>query len=355
MFKEIRSKFSDFKALFISDPINVRYLTGFTGSRGMILITKRNAYFFTDFRYIEYAKKIVPKEFKIIQLDKKWKKDWPRLLKKLRITSIGFEEDFLTVSRLSGLKKISKGVKFKKAGGIIEQIRQIKSEKELRLTKKSQEINEKILKNVKGILKKGISEKDIEWFILSKTREYGCEEPAFNPIVAFGNNSSIPHHQNGDRKLKKGDVILIDMGVKYQGYCSDMTRTFFTKPPSRLQIKVYETVLAAQKAAIAEVKNKASIFAVNKAARNIIDKAGYTENFQHGLGHGTGLNIHELPNLGAEKDAKLQQNMITTIEPGIYIEKDFGVRIEDMVIISRSGNCNITKVKKELADAIIKI
>jgi len=355
MLKEIRSKFSNFKALFISDPINVRYLTGFTGSRGMILITKKKAYFFTDFRYIEYAKKIIPKEFQVIEVNKKWKKDWPTLLKKLRISSIGFEENFLTVSKLSGLKKISKGIKFKKAGNIIEQIRQIKTNEELRLTKKSQKINEKILQDVKKILKKGISEKDVEWFILSKTREYGCEEPAFNPIVAFGSNSSIPHHQNSNRKLKKGDVVLIDMGVKYKGYCSDMTRTFFTKKPSTLQAKVYNIVLSAQKAAIHKLKHGASIFTINKAARNIIDKAGYKENFQHGLGHGTGLNIHELPNLGAEKDTKLQQNMITTIEPGIYIEKDFGIRIEDMVIISRSGNCNITKARKELADAIIKI
>jgi len=355
MLEKIRNKFSGFKALFVSDPINIRYLTGFMGTHGLILITKRKAYFFTDSRYIEYAKKIVPKEFQIIQLDKKWKKDWPGLLKKLRIDSIGFEEDFLTVSKLAGLKKISKGVNFKKAGGIIENIRQIKSKKELILTKKSQEINEKILEDIKHFIKKGITEKDLEWFILTKTREYGCEAPAFNPIIAFGDHSSIPHHQNSDRKLKKGDVVLIDMGTKYQGYCSDMTRTFFTQKPSKLQTEVYELVLSAQKAAIKELRDQVSIFRVNKAARNIIDKAGYKDNFQHGLGHGTGLNIHELPNLGAEKDAKLQQNMITTIEPGIYIENNFGIRIEDMVIISRNGSTNITNAKKELTDAIIKI
>lgn len=355
MLQEIRKKFKNFNALFISNPVNVYYLTGFTGTRGLILITRKKAYFLTDFRYLEYAKKIVPKEFQIIQLDKKWKKDWPGFIKKLRVNSIGFEEDFLTVNKLSGLKKISKGVKFRKSGNIIEKIREVKSEKELLLMTKAQRINERILKDVIKFLKAGRTEKEVEWFIIEKIHEYKGEEPSFPPIVAFGNHTSIPHHQNTNSKLKKGDVILIDMGVKYKHYCSDMTRVFFTKNPLPLQEKVYKTVLKVQKSAINKIKADIHISRVRNAALNIIKKEGYEENFQHALGHGIGLDIHELPNLGTSKPYKLKKNIITTIEPGIYLEKNFGVRIEDMVIITGTGYKNITKAPKELKDAIIKL
>lgn len=355
MLNEIRKRFKNFQALFISSPTNVYYLTGFTGSRGLILITRKKAYFFTDFRYFEYAKKIAPKEFSVIQIDKKWKKDWPKLLKKLKIASLGFEENFLTVAQLASLKKISKGVEFKKSDGIIKNIRSIKSDKELRIIKKSQQINDEILREVKKFIKIGRTEREIEWFILEKIREKGGDGPSFNPIVAFGEHSSVPHHQNTDRKLKKGDVVLIDMGVMYKHYASDMTRTFFTKTPTKKQEEVYKSVLNAQKAAIKTLKSGITNIKLNKAATDVIKKAGYLENFQHALGHGTGLDIHELPNLGAEKAFKLKENMITTIEPGIYLEKNFGVRVEDMLIISRTGSINITKAPKELKDAILKI
>jgi Xaa-Pro aminopeptidase len=355
MFNRIRKRFKNFQALFISNPINVYYLTGFSGSRGLILITQRKAYFFTDFRYIKYAKKIIPKEFKIIQIDKKWKKDWPKLLEKFKIKSLGFEENYLTVYQRDSLKKISKGVKFKKSHFIIEKIREIKTKEEITLIKKSQQINEKILADTLKFLKEGKTEKEIEWFILNKIHEYKADGPSFNPIIAFGTHSSIPHHQNTNKKLKKGDIVLIDMGVKYKGYCSDMTRTFFTKSPTKLQEKVYNTVLKAQKSAIKILKNNIYSSKINKAATDIIKEAGYIKNFQHALGHGVGLEIHELPNLGAEKSVKLKSNMVTTIEPGIYLEKNFGVRIEDMVIIESTKNQNITKAPKKLSDVIIKI
>jgi Xaa-Pro aminopeptidase len=355
MLNEIRKQFGNFKALFISSPTNIYYLTGFTGSRGLILITKRKAYFFTDFRYLEYAKKIVPKEFTVVQIDKKWKKDWPKLMKKLKIDSLGFEEHFLTVYQRDSLKKISKSVRFKKSGQIIENIRKVKSQNELRLIKKSQQINEEILTLVKKFIKVGKTEKEIEWFILEQIHKKGADGPSFNPIVAFGNHSSVPHHQNSNRKLKKGDVVLIDMGVIYKKYCSDMTRTFFTKPPTKLQEKVYKTTLEAQKKAIKMLKAGITNKKINKVALGIIEKAGFKKNFQHAIGHGVGLDIHELPNLGAEKSFKLEENMIATIEPGIYLEKNFGVRIEDMVIISGTGYTNITKAPKELKDAILKI
>ncbi|MFC1647603.1 M24 family metallopeptidase [Patescibacteria group bacterium] len=355
MLNKIRKQFKNYNALFISSPTNVFYLTGFTGSKGLILITKRKSYFFTDFRYLEFAQKIVPKEFEVMQIDKKWKKDWPKLLKKYKIKTLGFEENFLTVNQYVGLKKISKGVKFKKSGSPIEKIREIKSDKELAMIKKSQRINEKVLQETIKFLKSNRTELEVEWFILRKIHELTGEEPSFDPIVAFGSNSSIPHHQNTNRKLKKGHVVLLDMGVKYKKYCSDMTRTFFTAKPTAKQAHVYETTLKAQKAAIAQLRDNVSVKKIVDAAMKPIKQAGYEKNFQHALGHGVGLDIHELPSLGVEKPYKLKTNMITTIEPGIYLLKNFGVRIEDMVIISGTGAQNITKAPKELKDVIIKI
>jgi Xaa-Pro aminopeptidase len=316
----VRKRFKNFNALFISDPLNVYYLTGFTGSRGLILITKRKAYFFTDFRYLEYAQKIVPDDFEVMQIDKKWKQDWPKILKKYKVKELGFEENFLTVNQYAGLKKISKGVKFKKAGNIIEQIREIKQGYEIARLRKSQKINEQVLDEVLNYLKVGRTEVEVEWFIIKAQRELGAEDSSFDPIVAFGSNSAIPHHQNTNRKLKKGHTVLLDMGVKYKHYCSDMTRTFFTDKPTAKQTEVYETVLASQQAAINALKHNAYV-----------------------------------SNVVSEAMKPIKENMITTIEPGIYLPKNFGVRIEDMLIISRTGAQNITNAPKQLKDVIIKI
>ncbi|MFC1599754.1 M24 family metallopeptidase [Patescibacteria group bacterium] len=355
MLKQIRKHFKNFNALFISDPLNVYYLTGFTGSRGLILITKRKAYFFTDFRYLEYAKKIVPDDFEVVQIDKKWKEDWPKILKKFRVKDLGFEENYLTVNQYAGLKKISKGVRFKKAGNIVEQIREIKQGYEIARLRKSQRINEQVLDEALNFLKVGRTESEVEWFIIKAQRELGAEDSSFDPIVAFGSNSAIPHHQNTNRKLKKGHVVLLDMGVKYKHYCSDMTRTFFTAKPTTRQAEIYETVLASQQAAIDSLKHNITVASVVKSAMAPIKEKNLEEYFQHALGHGAGLNIHELPNLGITTPYKLKENMITTIEPGIYLPKNFGVRIEDMLIISRTGAQNITKAPKQLKDVIIKI
>lgn len=355
MLKKIRKQFKNFQALLITDPVNIYYLTRFTGSKAKILITKTKAYFFTDFRYFENAKESVPKPFKVIRINKKWKEDWPKILKKYRIKTLAIEESHLTVKEFFDLKKLSKNTTLKRSNSIIENIREIKNDKEIKLIEQSQSINEKILNDIKKHLKEGISEKDVELFILKKIRDYKADGPSFKPIIAFGKHSSVPHHQNTDHKLKKGDIILIDMGVKYKKYCSDMTRTFFTKTPTDKQKKVYETVLKAQKTAINNLKNNVDSKKIIISAFKIIENAGYADNFQHALGHGVGLEIHELPNMASEKSFKFKENMITTVEPGIYLEKNFGVRIEDMLIIERIGCKNITNVKKEIEDVIIKI
>ena len=178
---------------------------------------------------------------------------------------------------------------------------------------------------------------------------------SFRPIVGFGANSAIPHHQNTDKKFKKGDVVLVDMGFIYGGYCSDMTRTFFTKKPSDLEAQIYNTVLKAQEAAIKHMKIGNTGGDCDKIARDIIAKAGYGKNFGHSLGHGIGLEVHESPNVGPNSKDKLVEHCVITSEPGIYLAGQFGVRIEDMIHVTKKGPVNLAKFPKKLEDVTIKI
>lgn len=354
---EVKKNLKNFDALFITNPANVYFLTGFTGTRGYIVVTKKKAYFLTDARYTENAKSILSSNYTLIEIKKGFKDDWPKFLKKLKIKKIGFEEWHLTYGMLSFYKKLSRGigVTYKASKKIVEKVRRAKTTQEINIIKKSQEINEKVLTDTVKYLKKKPTELEVEKFILNKIMEYGGDGPSFTPIVAFGDHSAVPHHQNTNRKLKKGHVVLLDMGVSYKAYCSDMTRTFFTAKPTKKQIEVYEIVLNAQKAGLNAIHHNAKAKKVFKAGFDTIDKAGYGKYFTHGLGHGIGINIHESPSLSLESKDTLQKNMLTTIEPGIYLPGKFGIRIEDIAIVKQKTHQNITKFKKELKDMIILV
>ncbi len=341
--------------LLITSPSNIRYLSGFTGSKAVILKLSKKTYFFTDSRYFEEASKTIPKDFELAIYEKgKFKESWKKIIKKHRLKEIHFEADHLTYSAVRGWRKLSRPASLKPQTGEIEKLRAIKTTKEIRYTKRSQQINEQIFYTVLDLLKEGIKETEIAWKIREIAHKLDAEDLSFHPIVAFGRGSATPHHKNGPRKLKKGDMILIDMGVKYKGFCSDMTRTLFTKPPSTLEEKVYETVLAAQKNAIKKFKPGITGHKAWRLSADIIEKAGYGENFTHGLGHGTGFQIHESPSLAPKSRDKLEVGMTTTIEPGIYLPNKFGVRIEDIGIITKDGFKNFTTAPKELKQSIIK-
>ncbi|MDD3862071.1 MAG: M24 family metallopeptidase, partial [Candidatus Gracilibacteria bacterium] len=236
-------------SLLITDKSNIAYLSDFTGSNGFMLLTGSEKYLFTDFRYIERAKNTIKKNITIIDSTKLWKdpetleKNWHRILKKHKIKKIFVEENNLTISNFKKIQKISKikgqTIKFFPSSEIIENLREIKSEKEIILITKSQRLNEKVFELIKKFIQKSLCEKakitelDIAWKIKEFAYVNGAEELSFSPIVAFGKNSSSPHHLPGKTILKKGDLILIDMGMKYKGFCSDMTRIIFTKPPTK--------------------------------------------------------------------------------------------------------------------------
>ena len=361
-------------AKLITNKSNIAYLSNFTGSAGFMLLTKKLPYLFTDFRYIERAKQTIHKGIKIINITRVWKnpkelaKTWQSILKKHKIKILGIEESDLTVARYKKFKKISKKIRFINVSGEIEKIREIKTPKEIALIIKSQRINEKVFLTIKKIIQdhcktafskssstKPLREIDIAWMIKKLAHDFGAQDISFNPIVSFGEHSAQPHHEPDTTKLKKGDIIMIDMGMKYQGYCSDMTRMIFTAPPTPKQKEIYDLVLRAQKNAIKKIKAGISGKKADDLSRDIINKAGFKEQYGHAGGHGIGLDIHEIPSLAETYKNPLKPNSVITIEPGIYLEGEFGIRIEDMILVTkqshakgRAGHKNLTKITSDL-------
>jgi len=361
-------------ALLVTNKTNIRYLSGFTGSAGFILLTKTKPILFTDSRYFEGASYKTPKFFKLENISKLWKNEavlkehWLKTLKKYRIKNLGFEGDSISYRQFKKIKALSSKIKFVETSGIVEEIRSVKEPEEIKNIKKSQEINEKVFKKVLAIIRdaaaknKPITEEEIAWKIRVFGHELGAEDVSFAPIVAFGANSSIPHHESGKTRLKKNDIVLIDMGMRYHGYCSDMTRTFFLGTPTPEQKKVYDTVLQAQLTAIQQIKTGIPEQKIDTTCREYISSKKYGKYFTHGTGHGVGLDIHEIPSFHETKssqkttrkkqssrkkpETKLQPDMIVTVEPGIYLTGKFGVRIEDMILVTEKGRQNLTKVEK---------
>lgn len=344
------------QASLITNKSNIRYLSNFTGSSGFILLTKGKTYLFTDFRYIERAKNTIKRGIEIIDTTKVWrnpktlKENWQKILKKHKISNLGVEETNLTVTQYKKFKKISAKIKLTDCSGIIEQKRQIKSKEEIKLVTKSQRINEKVFLAIKKIAqtKKGISELELAWKIKELGNQFGAEDVSFDPIVGFGPNSAIVHHSPTTKKLKKGEIILIDMGMKYKGYCSDMTRMIFTKKPTTKQAEIYNLVLESQLASIKAIKKGITGKKADTVGRKIINDAGYQEQYGHSGGHGIGLDVHESPALSENYKKTFKENMIVTVEPGIYLPGEFGVRIEDMVLVQKSGCKVLTKIRKKL-------
>lgn len=343
------------QAILITSKPNLRYFAGFEGSKGYLLVTQKKVLFLTDFRYMETAKKCLPKNVSVFDIGKKLE-NWKRLINRYKIRILGIEDNDMAILQYKSLRKASKKVKFKKTYPLLQEIREKKQEAEIRDIIKSQRINEKILfRVIKKIVRVGVKEREIAWEIEKLAHNLGTEGVAFSPIVAFSKNSSMPHAKPSNKRLRKGDMILIDMGVVYKGYHSDMTRTFFTVQPTEKQRKVYETVLKAQEKAIKVLHSGITGRKADKTARNVIEKAGYGENFGHASGHGVGIEIHELPNLSESYTKKFKENSVVTVEPGIYLEGKFGVRIEDMVIVTKKGPKIITKFKKDIKDAVLEI
>lgn len=349
--KRIRRNIKKGEAHFVTNSNNIQYLSNFTGSNGQIFLTSENAYLLTDFRYTRVAEKVLPKNFKLIITSAGLIDELNKLIKKHRIKKLYFDAGDITYLQFEWFNKKLK-CQLTSSKGFVEEFRIIKTDEELKLLIKAQRIAEKVFITVRQNLKAGKTEQQIAWEIEQLGHDCGADTISFPPIVGFGSNSGSPHHQNTSRKLKKGEMVLIDMGMKYGGYCSDMTRMIFTAKPTTLQAKIYNLVLEAQEATIQKLHAGIDGNVADGWSRDIITRAGYGKTFGHSLGHGIGLEVHEAPNLSTGYRNPIPEGTVVTVEPGIYLENSFGVRIEDMVLVKRKNVLNLTRIPKQLQDAI---
>ncbi|MFN3974348.1 MAG: M24 family metallopeptidase [Dehalococcoidia bacterium] len=339
-------------ALLVSTPENRRWLSGFTGSAGWLLITQRDAVLATDFRYVEQAGRQAP-GFRILHIGGSY--DWfPRLVQEVEAHRIGFEATHLTVASyqalIAALKEAqAEGVSLQATQGLVENLRMRKDPGELALIARAVAIADEALRQVAPTIREGETERAVAWRLEKAMRELGAEGLAFETIVASGPNAALPHHRPSDRPIGRGETVVIDFGARYQGYCADLTRTFCLGDPDETFRKVYDIVLTAQLTAMATIQGGMKAGEADGIARKIIEDAGYKENFGHSLGHGIGLAVHEAPRLGPGSETPLEDGMVFTIEPGIYLPGWGGVRIEDTVVLENGKVRSLTTLPKHEA------
>ncbi len=335
--------------VLIGSDINRRYFSGMKSSAGYILAFKEKAYLIIDFRYIEKAKKTV-KKCEVVLLNS-FKNQARDLMALHNAKVVGIESEKVTISELEGLKRTFEGYELEFSNSLsnaITELRAVKSKSEIAKIECAQNIAEKAFEHVLNIIKPGRTEKEIALELDFFMQKNGAEAISFDTIVLTGKNTSLPHGVPSDNKIEAGDFILMDFGAVCDGYHSDMTRTVCVGAPDEEQQLVYNIVAEAQNKALCSVKAGIKGNELDKLARDVIIKEGYGEYFGHSLGHGVGMEIHESPNASPSSESVLKENMILTIEPGIYIPDKFGVRIEDFVIIKKDGCHNITKITKKL-------
>lgn len=338
-------KSMDLDAMIVSNPINIKYLTGIEAEGTLILARKEN-YFLTDGRYIESVRGLLTIEDEIIVEDVKDLSDQDIQNLFLFCENVGFEENYVTYAKYKEYMYKFKIHNLVETEMLIEKQRAIKDNEEIGYITKACNITDECFEYLLNYIKIGMTEKQIATAIERFFRINGAEELAFDTIVASGPNSSMPHAVPTDRKIEFGDVITIDMGCKYNGYCSDMTRTIFVGKIDEEIKNVYNLVLKNQIQTIGEMKEGALCKNIAKMVVNDFEMNGYS--LIHGLGHSLGLEVHEIPSLGSKSEVILKSNMIITDEPGIYIPGRFGIRIEDTVIVGKSTGVPLTKSSKDI-------
>jgi Xaa-Pro aminopeptidase len=329
--------------LLVTDLVNVHYLTGFGGTNGACICGPGLRVFLTDFRYTERAEAEI-EGWEVLTIAD----DWLGGIAARLAGRSGFEDhqmSFRTLKKLEG--KLPEGVELKPAGGAVEKLRRVKDEAELAAIASAAELADEIWS---WSLERGLagrSELDVARAAEARMRELGAE-PSFPTIVAAGPNGALPHAEPGERTIGSGELVVFDMGAKLDGYCSDGTRTFATGEPGARAREVYEVVREAQEAALGAVSVGARAEAIDAVARDLIVAAGHGERFGHGLGHGVGLEVHEEPRVSQRSEDVLEAGEVVTIEPGIYLPGELGVRIEDLVVVTEDGYRNLSGLPKEM-------
>jgi Xaa-Pro aminopeptidase len=330
------ARLGELEGILISQPENRRYLSGFAGSAGFLFITARDCILATDSRYTIQARSQAP-EYRLFTISGEMSRWFPELIDGLGIKRLGFEAEYIAFAqhqRLCDILKTGKsGLKLIPVDGMVESLRALKEPEEIDLITQAARIADAAMNYIRGKLRPGMTEKEAAWEIEKFMREEGSEPIPFEVIVGSGPNAALPHSPTSERAIRESEPIVIDIGARVEGYGSDLSRTLCLGAPDKTFKKVYDTVLGARDAAIAIIKEGMSGGDADKIARTVIEEGGYGQNFGHGLGHGVGLAPHELPRLSPNSTDKLSDNMVFTIEPGIYLEGWGGVRIEDMVVM----------------------
>lgn len=335
------------QALLVTSQTNRRYLSKFNSSAGIVIITMERAYCIVDFRYIEAAEKSIDREFEVLQQKVSFIEDAAKITRQLGIKSMAYENHSMSVYEYEKYKSCLE-CELIPFDDKIEVIRQEKDNEELEYIKKAQSITEKAFLNTLPQLKAGMTEKAVASVLMNEMYKNGADGLAFDVIAVSGENSSLPHGVPSHKEIQKGDFLTMDFGAVYNGYASDMTRTVAFDHVTDEMSCVYGTVLKAQLECLKKAEKGMRGDEIDAIARDIISKAGYGEYFQHGLGHCVGLNVHENPRASKVCRDTLKAGNVLTIEPGIYIPKKFGVRIEDMIYFGENGVENLTNIEKEL-------
>jgi Xaa-Pro aminopeptidase len=331
-------------SLLVTDLLNVRYLTGFTGSNGACVVTRDERLFYTDFRYVEQARAQVP-EYERIEAGRDMLGD---LSGRLRGRA-GFDDDHLSVAAHSKLaEKVGTDAELVPAAGLVEQLRALKDADEVAAMRAAAELSTAAYESLRERGLAGRTERDVATQLVRFMEDSGAEGPAFPPIVAAADHGASPHAVPRDLEIPRDTLVVIDMGAMVDGYCSDCTRTLATGSPGDAALQIYELVLRAQMEALGGTTAGAANRDVDAVAREIIDAAGHGEHFGHGLGHGVGLQVHEAPRLGKTAEGALEAGNAVTVEPGVYLPGEVGVRIEDLVIVTEGEPDILTGFPKEL-------
>ena len=329
--------------ILVTNLINIRYLTGFTGTNGACVCGPGVRLFFTDFRYTERAE-AETEGWEILTIAN----DWLGGIAEHLQGRVGFEDDQMSVRLLEKLKeKLGDGVEMVAAGGRVEELRRVKDAEELALIEEAAKLADEALRwsTEQGLA--GRTEREVARAFEARVRELGGD-PSFPAIVAAGPNGALPHAEPSEREIGRGELVVFDMGAAIDGYCSDGTRTFATGDPGEGAVEVYEVVREAQQASLDAIRAGVKGEDVDTVAREVIDAAGHGDRFGHGLGHGVGLELHEGPRLSLRSDDILAPNEVVTVEPGIYLPGRLGVRIEDLVVVTDEGLRNLSSLPKEL-------
>jgi len=347
--EDLREEIQKLKAdsFLVSHLPNIFYLTGFTGSNGLLLVKKEAVYFFTDFRYKEQARDEISQGIETIIVTDLFE-ELPKVIE--RGERVCIEGEFISYSKFKKLEEILKEVKIIPVENVVIRLRAKKKPSELEKIRRAQKIVDEVFKEIVEMIKPDrMTEADLALEIDYMTRKKGSQKPPFETIVASGPHSALPHAKPRNEKIKKGTMLLIDFGATFEGYSSDMTRTLWIGTLHEKKfIHMYNSVLEAQRIAEEAVKAGMKAKELHELAKKILDGKGYSKEFGHGLGHGVGIEVHENPTLSLRSKDTLEVGNVLTIEPGVYIPGFGGVRIEDMVYIGEGGGEILTTSPKDL-------